>query len=312
MRLLVCSAVVILILVSLTLMAGDSPMGPASGAEGDPPTLAIGDMDEKPLDLWTNMSIRFSPGDSLYIEDVVSFIWDFGDGSEPIIQTYPLHVYRDPGTYTVNLTLIFTDDRTSMSSLTLSVQRDHGDTEAVIKAVDSRRWGTFLDPDPDMWEQVAVRRGGWVAYMCEFGDNQVIEVDITIIGDRPVDIYLFDYFNFKNYKNNSQLPYVPFEQQGSEQNVTGEFGYSFTAPPGPGIYFIIIDNRDKPNGTYTKGPVDYTISIESRPIEQEVPNWWEEHFGSIWPIIGLVIVPVAMLITIFLLRERRGSDDRRP
>ncbi len=270
----------------------------------------MGDISEKPLDLWTDMPIRFSPGDPIYIEDAERFTWDFGDGSEQSTLAYPVHIFSHSGTYTVNLTTIYTDDQISTSSLTLFIQRDYGDTEVVLKAVEPRRWDTFLDPDPNNTEQVAVRRGGWVAYMCEFGSNQVIEVDITIIGDRPVDVFLFEYFDFQTYKNNPQLLSVPFEQQGSWHNVTGEFGYSFIAPLGLRIYFIVIDNRDRPLGTYTGGPVDYAISIESRQIKEEGPNWLEEHYGSVWVIIGLAAIPIAMVIVLIILRDKRENGER--
>ena len=253
------------------------------------------------------MPIRFSPG-AIYIEDAVSFIWDFGDGSDVSTLAYPLHEYKDPGTYTVNLTVIDKNDQVAPSSLTLFIQRDYGDTEVVIKAVESRRWGTFLDPDPDTTRQVAVKRGGWVAYMCDFGSNQVIEVDINNGHRFTVDIYLFDYFSFQTYENNPYFDSVHRDEQGSEQNVTGEFGFSFIAPPGPGIYFVVIDNRDRPLGTYTEGPVDYTISIESRQIKEEVPDWWEILCGATWMIIGLAAVPVAIVITIILLREKRKTE----
>jgi hypothetical protein len=272
----------------------------------------MGKILEGPGDLWTDMPIRFSPGDPLYIEDAVSFTWEFGDGSEVSTHAYPVHEYKDPGYYTVNLTTIDKNDQVDTSSLILFIQRDYGDTEVVLKAVERRRWGTFLDPDPNATEQAAVRRGGWVAYMCEFGSNQMIEVGITIIGDRPVDVYLFEYFDFQTYQNNADLDLVPFEEQGSAQNFTGEFGYSFIAPPGSGIYFIVIDNRDRPLGTYTEGPVDYTISIVSRQIEEEEQDWWETICAANWPLIGLVIVPIAMVIVLILLREKRGNEDRRP
>ncbi len=36
--------------------------------------------------------------------DELSFVWDFGDGSLPVIQRDPQHIYAAPGTYTVRLT----------------------------------------------------------------------------------------------------------------------------------------------------------------------------------------------------------------
>ena len=47
------------------------------------------------------LTVTFSP---LVEEDIVSWLWDFGDGTTSTVQS-PEHTYTDEGTYSVTLTV---------------------------------------------------------------------------------------------------------------------------------------------------------------------------------------------------------------
>jgi PKD repeat protein len=243
--------------------------------ENHPPIAVIG-VQEDPNDLWTNMSLHFTSTGSYDIdgEGRISFTYDFDDGSDPSTLANPIHIYEEPGTYTVVLTVIDQKNVIATDTLTLTVQRNYGDSDIIIKALDPNSVKTFKDPGPDQLSQVAVMRTGWVAYLCDLKKGNTMEVKITIIGDRPADIYLFSEVHFQTYKRNPQVTFVPFEAKGYKQSATGEFSYKFT-PRETDRYYIVIDNKDWPLGTETEGPVDYTISIDPQweVGDDPIPGW---------------------------------------
>ncbi len=237
--------------------------------------VAVASVQEDPNDLWTNMSIHFSSAGSYDIdgEGRISFAWDFDDGSDPSTLANPTHVFEEPGTYIVRLTVIDQKQVSATDTLELTVQRNYGDTDIIIKALDPKSTKTFKDPAPDQMTQVAVMRTGWVAYLCDLKKGDPMDVKVTIIGDRPADVYLFSEVHFQTYKRNPQATFVPFEAKGYKQGVTGDFSYTFT-PRETDRYYIVIDNKDWPLGTDTEGPVDYTVSITPKwepPSDNPIP-----------------------------------------
>jgi len=239
----------------------DSATTTASINPQNHPPVAVASIQED--DLWTNMSLHFSSTGSYDIDGMgrISFTWDFDDGTSPSTLANPIHMYEDPGTYNVRLTVYDANNVSTSDDLVLKVQRNYGDTDIVIKAVDPTTQKTFYDPAQGDLQQVAVMRDGWVAYLCDLRADQEIIVKITIIGDRPADIYLFEEVHFYTYKRNPQVTFVPFRADGFKHNATGVFDYSFTASE-TDRYYIVIDNKDWPLGTDTEGPVDYNISID--------------------------------------------------
>jgi PKD repeat protein len=249
---------------------------------------------EDPDDLWTNMTIHFSSIGSYDIdgEGRISFTWDFDDGSDPSTLANPTHVYDDPGTYNVVLTIIDLNNVIDTARLTLTVQRNYGDTDIVIKALEPNDDAIFRDPDPREPIQVAVMRDGWVAYLVDIKKDYEVEVKINIVGDKPADVYLLKDVHFQTYKRNPQVTFVPFEAKGYKQGVTGEFSYTYVARE-TGRYYIIIDNKDWPMGTPTSGPVDYTISI--------APKWdvTDDVFIPAWSVLAtLMAIGVAAIATV--------------
>ena len=236
---------------NLTITVGEENVRP----------VAIASILEDPDDLWTNMSILFSSNGSHDSEGNITFTWDWGDGTDPSTLANPTHVYEEPGDYNVTLTVTDQNNAVDHGTLTLTVQPNYGDTDISIKAVEPNTRGTFNDPDPDDPRQVAVMGGGWVAYLCDLRANQVMIVKITVFGDRPADLYLFEEVHFQTYKRNPEVTFVPFMGDGYKQGATAVFEYSFNASE-TDRYYIVIDNKDWPMGTETEGPVDYKISVD--------------------------------------------------
>ena len=267
--------------------------------------VAVATIQEDPRYLWPDMTIHFSSKGSYDIhgEGRISFTWDFDDGTDPSILANPEHIYEEPGTYNVTLTVIDKYSVTAQDYLFLTVQHNYGDTEIIIKApIEHGR--TYYDPAlSNPFPCVAVRRDGWVAYLCELGKDQKIDVEITIIGDRPADIYLFREVNFQTYKNDPLVTFVPVEAEGSEQGALGEFSYSFTAPD-KDRYYIVIDNKNWPLGTATEGPVGYTISIDP---EYEQPVIKDDFPTVLWMIeatVAILTVLAVVYILVFFYRHR--------
>ena len=143
-----------------------------------------------------------------------------------------------------------------------------------------------------MLSDLTVMRDGWVAYLCELNESYTMDVMITIIGDHPADLYLFEGVHFQTYKNNPQVTFVPFEAKGYQQGVTGEFTYKYVARE-TGRYYVIIDNKDWPMGTPSSGPVDYTITI--------APKWdvTDDVFIPAWTVLAtLTAIGLAAVVTV--------------
>ncbi|MCJ2539820.1 MAG: PKD domain-containing protein, partial [Candidatus Thermoplasmatota archaeon] len=74
------------------------------------PPVANCEILEDPDDLWTYIPINFSSNGSycrpgLYEGWYITFSWDFGDGTELSTMANPVHVYEEPGTFNVILTV---------------------------------------------------------------------------------------------------------------------------------------------------------------------------------------------------------------
>jgi PKD repeat protein len=248
---------------------------------------------EDPADLWTNMTIHFSSVGSYDIdgEGRISFTYDFGDGTDPSTLANPVHRFSEPGTYTVKLTVIDAVDVTDDDDLVLTIKRNYGDSDIVIKAIEPGS-----DPDkPFKDEQVAVMRDGWVAYVMDIDKDHPVKVKITVTSDRPADIYLLREVHFTTYKRNPQVTFVPFEAIGYKQGLTGPFEYEFT-PRESDRYYVVIDNKDWPMGTETEGPVDYSVEIK--------PLWERDSPSLAGPFVILALI-IATIVAAAVAANRR-------
>jgi len=304
---LIGTVVLFLLLVALVQIIVDNP--PPVTTE---PVLAYPDDDMPPpvadikvredLDkLWTNISIHLYNNVSYINEHGLTFLWNFGDDSEQTNDPNPIHVYGRPGIYTVTLVIYDIQSASGGDTLNIWVRDNYGDTEIIIKAIDPYSQRTFKDPVPDQLTSVAVQRGGWVAYLCEFKTDRGIKVKVTIIGDRPVDIFLFEEEGFQTYMNGPEVDFVRYEVKGTASGVTGEFNYTYRAERA-GRYYVVIDNTDWPPGTNAEGPVDYTVSIEPLAYTGPPDDIWDRLGDLMCPTIGLVFL-VAIIAVIISLRK---------
>jgi PKD repeat protein len=271
-----------------------------------PPVAVAGIQEEH---LWTNMSLHFSSNGSHDIdgEGRISFIWDFDDGTDPSTLANPVHAYEEPGTYNVTLTVIDANDLFARDTLNITVELDYGDTDVVIEALDPTSHLKFLDPPKDDIVRLAVARDGWVAYRCDLKADYKMVVHVTIIGDRPADVYLFTEDNFQAYREEPPVDHVAFEAGGSEQGVLGEFRYSFE-PNATDSYYIVIDNKDWPTGTETEGPADYTISIEPRWFIPHHPFYDDDtDYLLVFVVPTLVTAVLAVFLIWLALNRHRGK-----
>jgi parallel beta-helix repeat protein len=55
---------------------------------------------------------------------IIFYRWNFGDGSSEILDTTPTHSYSDPGIYTITLTVVDDDGRSSMANTTATISGD--------------------------------------------------------------------------------------------------------------------------------------------------------------------------------------------
>jgi parallel beta-helix repeat protein len=70
-----------------------------------------------------NQSVFFNGSQSSDPDGTIIFYrWNFGDGSSQILDKTPKHTYVDPGTYTVTLTVVDNDGRSSMANTIATIQ----------------------------------------------------------------------------------------------------------------------------------------------------------------------------------------------
>ncbi len=70
-----------------------------------------------------NQTVAFNGSQSIDPDGTIIFYrWNFGDGSSQILDISPEHTYADPGVYTVTLTVVDDDGRSSMANTTATIQ----------------------------------------------------------------------------------------------------------------------------------------------------------------------------------------------
>jgi parallel beta-helix repeat protein len=70
-----------------------------------------------------NQSIAFNGSQSVDPDgSIIFYRWNFGDGSSQILDISPEHIYSDPGVYTVTLTVVDNDGRSSMANTTATIE----------------------------------------------------------------------------------------------------------------------------------------------------------------------------------------------
>ncbi|WP_455391775.1 winged helix-turn-helix transcriptional regulator [[Eubacterium] cellulosolvens] len=248
-------------------------------------------------------------------DEGLTFIWDWGDGSEPFIrydvrpQKDPptTHVYEVPTTYTIVLKVEDSINNVGEAKLVVDVIHPEGVTELVIEMPESKE---------KISETNTLQRSGWFAVIIEdieVGDR--ITIDLRVHQDPEVGdtlglrVFVIPEENFENYKRND-IGYKKISRE-YEEYWSGDVGTTISkkkiqieAEKDDDIV-VIFDN-----GYYEEGekyipfdePVEYSTTITR---EKGTPAILEIIQDYIIPIIILVIVILALIILAFYTKTRR-------
>ncbi|MGA1842254.1 MAG: PKD domain-containing protein, partial [bacterium] len=134
--------------------------------------------------------IQFTDKSTARIGAIVTWRWEFGDGSISILQD-PTHVYVSGGTYTVTLTV--TDDSGVSDSLSQSVRINEAPEAAIsiakgMNVAELETGASVADSSGGLWPERAIdgQSGGW---QTPFGSpaNQWIKVKLVGETDQVLD-----------------------------------------------------------------------------------------------------------------------------
>jgi parallel beta-helix repeat protein len=160
-------------------------------------------------------------GSSSYDPDgsIIFYRWNFGDGSSEILDTAPMHIYTDPGTYMVTLTVVDDDGRSDMANTTVLVAGTLFVNEPPVAQF-------FFSPSPGRVNQVMTfnaslshdSNGTITGYRWDFDGDGVFD---TAWGTSPVATH--SYATQGSY-------YAKLEVKDNE-NVTGTYSSSITVQP---------------------------------------------------------------------------------
>jgi PKD repeat protein len=117
------------------------------------------------------LSVGFTNTSTDANDDIVSYSWDFGDGTSSA-EMSPSHVYAAAGTYTVTLTA--TDALEHSNTVSMEVQvYQHSINASVTRALVSRRGSAMVDVqwDSALGEAVAIYRDGQLVVTTENDGN---------------------------------------------------------------------------------------------------------------------------------------------
>jgi len=84
---------------------GTGRMLSSSPAEAGEPELPLASVRAAPTSGQTPLTVRFAAGAIEEGKDPVVYTWDFGDNSDPVVDSTAVHVYATPGIYTATLTV---------------------------------------------------------------------------------------------------------------------------------------------------------------------------------------------------------------
>ncbi|MBU0577163.1 PKD domain-containing protein [Patescibacteria group bacterium] len=115
------------------------------------------------------LQIRFDGSESESVKGkIVSYEWDFGDGGDLQAGKSVSHIFNDPGTYTVTLTVTEDSGKTASSTVTVEAEVVSSIPEAVITT------------DPEYDEKTEVL-SGVLPFAVEFNASDSIDADDDIV-----------------------------------------------------------------------------------------------------------------------------------
>jgi len=129
------------------------------GGQNQPPVADFSFSPERP---GPNEDVTFTDASADPDGQVVSWQWDFGDGERLEVQSDSasadvVHAYREPGSYTVTLTVTDNRDATGTVSKTIRVGAEHGEPEIFVFPNPCRTVCNFRYRVPQETERAFVR-----------------------------------------------------------------------------------------------------------------------------------------------------------
>ena len=133
-----------------------------------------------PVSPTNSQSVAFNDTSTDLDGDIVSWLWDFGDGSTSTLQN-PLHQYSDNGTYTVTLNVTDDDGATDGTSHQISVSNVGPTADFTYSSANI----TVIVNDPVQFTDASKDTDGTiVSWLWDFGDGS------TSTGQHPTHSYV--------------------------------------------------------------------------------------------------------------------------
>ena len=203
--------------------------------------------------------------------------WDSSDGvaCQDDFRRDPTYQYVTPGQYVATLCVTDNRGKTDEESVSIVVKDNPGYCNQIFDMSPFLRQTTASPPGVDAGvfdatqsvspgNLTAVKKGCWVAYSIELkvGDEVFVDLEIkpTLEGD-VADFLMFNVQNFLLYKDKPGTTLPPNSLESTDcfkQGLRGAISCPFEAIK-PGTVYYVIDNRDLPVLTDTKGPVEFSL-----------------------------------------------------
>ncbi|WP_342503686.1 collagenase [Lysinibacillus sp. FSL L8-0126] len=176
-----------------------------------------------------NEKIQFkSDGSKDHNGDIVSYLWDFGDGKTSE-EANPIHVYEDEGTYNVILTVQNDKGIASKAKTIVTVRRgeqteeNNHPEEATIIPFNMPLKGSLIDKDTNVYQ---------------FDITSPEEIDISVVNENQIGM------TWVLYHESDMQNYTSYGQEDGNI-IKGKLNAK------PGKYYLYIYKFDNENGTYT-------------------------------------------------------------
>ena len=144
------------------------------------------------------LTVNFTGSGSTDDDGIVSYSWDFGDGSEISTEADPAHIFTEVGDYTVTLTVTDSEGLSDTATLTINVN----EVEVVNQAPDAVAASDILSGDAPLTVNFtgssSTDDDGIASYSWDFGDGSEVSTEadpahiFTEVGDYTVTLTVTD------------------------------------------------------------------------------------------------------------------------